>query len=727
MAQIFPSLETIRQFKVQPTEGEWTLLRFLDKVLDDNFEVYFKPFINGDRPDLIILKKHGGVFIIEVRDWDLDLCSLDADKNWCVAQSKNEKEKVVRVLSPIEKCNRYKDNLFNLYSAELLEKSICNSAVWGVVTCGVYFHNSTHQRLVDFLVSPFSGENKYLKKIGYTELIGRNDLNDEAFNRILGNHYMMDKKSVYFDDELYESIHRILQPSFHMKNQGKFIRRFDARLAPHSSEIFMFSKKQDELIFDKQKRQQWRVKGVVGSGKTTLLAAKAVQMYKEMVESGLKEPRILILTFNITLRNFIRDKLMEVNESFAWKSFTISNYHAFIRSQINNLGIARRRFAKKSIYQDYELFASHKKNTERFDVIFIDEIQDYKREWMNIIKDFFLVEEKSYPRGGYYLLGDVKQNIYNRETSHKDVVTNVLGVHTLDSCFRSQLKIKDLALGFQQKFFDRKYEIDSTLLAEEDSLFDRKDLQQGSISYEYLRSSDLVKATFDFIDNIIEHRIVNVALNDISILGAELRFLQNFDVFYTYKTNRKTTAMFETYRIMFMKGLQKSHYFGLDNFIYNLGRIIRSYESDINTAISDLFIIYGLYISYKEIFKDSLYSVCNRYGCSVGKFLSIMAEFQVEFLNFREKILELDYEGIRRNMKFNFQMNTGNIKISSIHSFKGWESDTVFLLLPPEKTSESFDELIYTGLTRARSKLFIINLGNNEYHEKIKELVDAYK
>ena len=78
-------------------------------------------------------------------------------------------------------------------------------------------------------------------------------------------------------------------------------------------------------------------------------------------------------------------------------------------------------------------------------------------------------------------------------------------------------------------------------------------------------------------------------------------------------------------------------------------------------------------------------------------------------------------------MKFNFQMNTGNIKLSSIHSFKGWESDTVFLLLPPEKTSDSFDELIYTGLTRSRSKLFIINLGNNEYHEKIKELVDAYK
>ena len=78
-------------------------------------------------------------------------------------------------------------------------------------------------------------------------------------------------------------------------------------------------------------------------------------------------------------------------------------------------------------------------------------------------------------------------------------------------------------------------------------------------------------------------------------------------------------------------------------------------------------------------------------------------------------------------MKFNFWMNTGNIKISSVHSFKGWESDTVFLIVPSEKTSESFDELIYTGITRARTNLFIINLNNKEYHEKLKTLVDACK
>ena len=80
MAQFIPSLEKITQFTVQPTEGEWTLLRFLERTLDDSFEVYFNPFLNGDRPDVVIMRRGGGVMIIEVKDWDLDLYTLD-EKN----------------------------------------------------------------------------------------------------------------------------------------------------------------------------------------------------------------------------------------------------------------------------------------------------------------------------------------------------------------------------------------------------------------------------------------------------------------------------------------------------------------------------------------------------------------------------------------------------------------------------------------------------------------------
>ena len=64
MAQFIPSLDDIRNLTVKPQEGELYLLEFLDRVLDDTFEVYFNPYMNGDRPDVIIIKEGQGVMII---------------------------------------------------------------------------------------------------------------------------------------------------------------------------------------------------------------------------------------------------------------------------------------------------------------------------------------------------------------------------------------------------------------------------------------------------------------------------------------------------------------------------------------------------------------------------------------------------------------------------------------------------------------------------------------
>lgn len=39
----------------------------------------------------------------------------------------------------------------------------------------------------------------------------------------------------------------------------------------------------------------------------------------------------------------------------------------------------------------------------------------------------------------------------------------------------------------------------------------------------------------------------------------------------------------------------------------------------------------------------------------------------------------------------------------------------------------AFDEILYTGITRSRSQLVIINYGNTDYHEKLKKIVDKVK
>lgn len=501
----------------------------------------------------------------------------------------------------------------------------------------------------------------------------------------------------------------------------------------------MYSKKQDELIFDKEKRLQWRVKGVVGSGKTTLLAAKAVQSYKELIANGIANPKILILTFNITLKNFIHDKINQVREEFDWNSFTILNYHEFINSQLNNLGIDFRKNDGEDLqsffaryYDNYSLFASHKELTERFDVIFIDEIQDYKRVWMDIIKDCFLADSGQYPRGGYYLLGDVKQNIYNRGTSGKDVVTNVLGVNNLETCFRSDMKIKDLALGFQQTYFNGKYEIDSTFTSEQDSLFMGQNLQQGYLNYMFLQSGDAIKSVFNIIEGNIENRVNNVAIDDITVLGVELDFLKLFETYYRFKTGRRTSTMFETYEIMFLQGIREKSNFAPQRLKRELILLMKRDKDrkpdGAEKQIASLFALYELYTLFTDDFRMRLESMCINYNCTLHDFLVIMHRHKDDYEDFRNKVFDADYEFIRKNKKFNFWQHTGNIKISSIHSFKGWESDTIFLILQQKKDGDpSFDELLYTGITRTISNLIVINLGNKEYDQNMRKLIDAYK
>ena len=71
MATIYPSLETIKELKQPPTEGELVLLEWLDKNLSDDFEVFFQPFLIEARPDIVVMRRGGGVVIFEVKDWNL--------------------------------------------------------------------------------------------------------------------------------------------------------------------------------------------------------------------------------------------------------------------------------------------------------------------------------------------------------------------------------------------------------------------------------------------------------------------------------------------------------------------------------------------------------------------------------------------------------------------------------------------------------------------------------
>ncbi len=85
--------------------------------------------------------------------------------------------------------------------------------------------------------------------------------------------------------------------------------------------------------------------------------------------------------------------------------------------------------------------------------------------------------------------------------------------------------------------------------------------------------------------------------------------------------------------------------------------------------------------------------------------------------------LKKESDRIEKSKKHNFWMNPGFSKLSTIHSFKGWEAPALFLII--DSSSESgaplSEELIYTAITRCRHTLYILNIGNTKYHKFFNE------
>ena len=304
------------------------------------------------------------------------------------------------------------------------------------------------------------------------DFIGKDGLNEVDFINLLKKRRIIaSSPSWLFTDVIYENFKRLLSPAEHLKAEG---------------EPYRYSDKQKSIIYSTNLEQ--RVRGVFGSGKTTVLAARAVQAYKRALSRN-NTPRILILTFNITLKNFIHDKLNRVDETFPLDSFIIINYHQFINAELNNLNIEMEipesmdkahisDYLERMYYGNVQLFYEQKNQIVKYDAVLIDEIQDYHRSWMEIIKNFFRD-----PKGDYVLFGDVKQNIYGQPTLQKDVVTNVRGVNELKYCFRSDFKVRDLAQSFQQNVFGDKYDTDDFSENGSYDFFGQQLQKEGYINY----------------------------------------------------------------------------------------------------------------------------------------------------------------------------------------------------------------------------------------------------
>lgn len=637
MATLVPSIKTIKKSRQPPTPGELFLLQYLQAEFDSESYVYFQPYFNGDRPDIVITNKRRGIIVIEVKDWNLIHYDLNGKNHWFVGRNRT------RIKSPFSQVFGYKQNMFDIHVNGLLEKNLRNKNFYKAVSCFVYFHNETKESLKHFYQPHIDHYRKAIKAlklpsqplpenhIYYNKKQDTLSSRREKFERDLYRHsvtkdqfskikYQLDKDTNIYTESIHKAFLRYLQPPFHAKNEGKPIR---------------YSKKQLQLT-SSTPGSRLKIKGVAGSGKTSVLAKRAVNAHKR------HRDRVLILTFNLTLRSYIHDKISEVREDFSWGAFDIINYHKFMTQSFNSSGIElqtpeniknndrlRNEFLDNNYYSNENIFDG-RNVPHQYQTILIDEIQDYKPEWIKIIRKYFLATD-----GEMLLFGDEKQNIYERVIEQDRTTRTIQGFGRWEKLtesfrFRENSPTLSLAKDFQREFFCDRYEPDEE--AAHQPALAGIGLNQ-CVNY----SPDAITKLVEYVFDIAKRE--NIHPNDIVVLSSQI--LQMREIDFLIRRDK--------------------------NFNENTLTTFESKEAALSL-----------------IFSSSL-------------------------------------NKIRSNKKYAFNLNSGVVKISTIHSFKGYESPTVFLIV----NDRDSPELVYVGITRAKINLVVFVEPDGRYEAFFKSRLEA--
>lgn len=643
MVKFIPSLQDIENGRVKPQEGELYLLKMLQNGLNDgDYELYFNPMLNGSYPDIVVFKENYGIYIVEVKDWNLENYRVDKisdiknnndnkrgessnkiNQNHATGFSMSfigKSDNLHKIISPMQQVNKYKYNIIKLYSIEMKEKeTLYKIYQWSkkyntrklnsssnphtLISTAVYYYNH-EQKYID---SKFSQYN------GYVKLFGRNgeiikDIKKKMSSRRLDFKY------------IFYSLKKILQPSIDFMEQR--------------SPIILNQNQTNKsfLTYPEAKK----IKGTAGSGKTAVLAKKAIEAYEQTNEE------VLITYFNITLKCRIEDFISRQLKRTIKNKLRIVHFHQLIIDLCNENNICMDEiYVKNDLENEDEdyinkciLKLDHKKNELRkYKTILIDEGQDFEYGWFVFLKDCLLEKD-----GSYTIFADEKQNIYNKEQEQKNVKTNIVGSWgELHSQYRMGTAVYNFSAYFNNSFLKNR-----------ELMSQRIELDVSGSVYAKTLSNDADVA--DAIDFLIEKE--NVHINDIVILGENIAHLRGIDHCIRSKKQLNTITTFET----------KEIYDKLNSFLIN----------------------------HKKHYNQ----------------------------------IQQEIDSIRKAKKFGFNINSGKLKISTIHSYKGIESHSVILLV---EDKQSFNpELIYTAITRAKENLYILSCNNtlNDFLNKFKKYDD---
>ena len=401
MRIIRPSLDELGSLPTPLTVGERRTLDLLDNLLDEAWEIYVQPHVNGLRPDFVALNPKRGCAVFEVKDWQLEARPP-------VARRREVKEAIRQV-------QEYQDEIREIYCPSLLAKGKLR-----------FFP------IRPFLVCPSAA----IRDLGGSTRSGQGGAPflDRGDVRLLGMEWSSDPSpSPLFDrfpDEsefgpglsgLADDLrHWLYEPAYSVQQRTPL--RLDAR--------------QEGIISNPPSRGYRRVRGPAGSGKSVLLAARAADLAAEGKE-------VLVVTFNLTLLQYLRDlaarRCEQVgNRTALVNQITWLNYHAWCKRICRSAGLQdeyhriwRENGSSETgnpgkILHGSELpqlaqAAARTSGVKKYDAILVDEGQDFEPLWWESLRELRARE------GEMWLFADSSQDLYGVTQRWTDVAMGGAG------------------------------------------------------------------------------------------------------------------------------------------------------------------------------------------------------------------------------------------------------------------------------------------------------------
>lgn len=602
--KIIPSFEEIENFRVPLTGGEKECLEYLEVYLKENhperdFEIYTQPNLFFSKPDIMVLEPDRSVWIIEVKDYNYeayDISFKDSKDYWKVKDRGN-----ANIPSPFKIVEEYKFNLMHYANSELSEAAASEEKKKfnRIAKSAVYFTHFNEGQL-----SEFNAYTNDYHQFRYSTLLLPSD-----YKGLSDKLDMLFEETKHKDYQLSESDTADLRALINPGGNGRNLAQPDFKSNKYAS-------------LAKSRGQQQKIRGKAGSAKTTLLAKRVADAVVRL------EDQVMVVCYNITMTNYLHDKVRSELAARGRGNLTaegvdIFNYHSLYQWKRNS---------------DDTYTRGDPKEDQIYGAIFIDEGQDFEKEWFNSLKKDYL----KYDNSEFVIFADENQNIYDRETGMEEddannsknlPITPVKGRwNVLNKDFRNKNQgINKLLNRFSKHFFDEDFIEQPELELSEPGRMKYTTIDDFSLDELCKKVAGYVKFLTDEGESVNDICVLSNSESLISDVEVQLRLNS-----HKYKAFDKTATTFRP-------------------------------KSDVDVE--------------------------SREG-EIGK----------------------------RAAKMRFYRNSGPIKFSTIHSFKGWETKNIILVLADKWGEDVTDtikhRLVYTGLSRTNNNLIIINdAGNSDYDE----------